>query len=158
MIIKTKRYQLETKTYITLSMKNIALTWWWAFLVPLAFVALSVVFSTHWFWAIGLTLLILYILFWLIQFTGITQLEQYKMLFDKLQYEIDSRQILIKINTKQGMPIPWEKVEKVRVGKDDFQVFVTKAQLVYLPHKIFNNVNEIKFFESILKRKGLMKE
>jgi hypothetical protein len=35
---------------------------------------------------------------------------------------------------------------------------VNKAQLIYLPFKIFNTDNERKFVASILKNKGLVKE
>jgi hypothetical protein len=97
-------------------------------------------------------------LFWLIQFAGITQLEQGKFMFEKLSYEITSQQILIKINTKQGMPLKWDAIKKVKIGKNYFDLYMSKAQLIRWPYKIFNSQNEIKFIETILKRKGFIKE
>jgi len=109
-------------------------------------------------WIIGGTIaLVLYILFWVIQFAGIPQLEQNKVLFEKLGYEIDSRQILVKVSNKQGMPITWDMVKRAAIGKNHFVLVVSKAQLIHLPFRIFNNDNQVKFVETILKRKGLIK-
>jgi hypothetical protein len=96
-------------------------------------------------------------LFWLIQFAGVTQMEQTKMLFEKLAYEITSQQILIKLNTKQGMPLKWEQIKRASLSKDGMLLVVNKAQLIYWPHRIFNSDNERKFVETVLKRKGLIK-
>jgi hypothetical protein len=101
--------------------------------------------------------LILYLLFWLVQFAGVTQLEQSKFLFNKLNYELSSQQILVKLNAKQGMPMKWDQIKRASAKKEAFLLFVSKAQLIYLPHRIFNSDNEIKFFETILKRKGYLK-
>lgn len=158
MIVKTKKYKLENEKYIALAMKNALLSWWWALLVPVALAACTFLIpSTPWFYISAIILLVLYLLFWLIQFSGVTQLEQFKVLFDKLAYEIDSRQILIKLDARQGMPITWDKIKTAKVNKDGFLFIVTKAQLIYLPFKVFNNQNDIKFVESVMKRKGLLK-
>ena len=115
-------------------------------------------FIFSWWWIIGaLIALTLYILFWVIQFAGVTQLEQNKVLFERLSYEINSQQILIKVNPKQGMPLKWDMIKKARVGKDYFLLVVSKAQLIYLPFRIFNTDNERRFVETILKRKGYVK-
>jgi hypothetical protein len=55
------------------------------------------------------------------------------------------------------MPIKWEQIKQVKKGKDEFVLFLSKAQLIYLPLKIFNNKNEISFIETVLKRKGYVK-
>jgi hypothetical protein len=110
-----------------------------------------------WWWIGALIALVLYGLFWLIQFAGVPQLEQNKILFERLSYEITSQQILIKLNPKQGMPMKWENVKKVFVGKDFFLLVISKAQFIYLPYRIFNSENERKFMESILRRKNYIK-
>ncbi|MDH5380002.1 MAG: YcxB family protein, partial [Cyclobacteriaceae bacterium] len=99
----------------------------------------------------------LYVLFWVIQFAGLTQMEQGKFLFEKLGYEITSQQILIKLNTKQGMPVKWEQIKKVVIGKNHYLFYLSKVQLIHLPFRVFNSENERKFLETILKRKGLIK-
>lgn len=157
MIVKTRKYKLETGTYIKLAFANILKEQWWVILI---FVALLVptIFIPSWWWFIGATIaLVLYLLFWLIQFAGVTQLEQNKVLFEKMSYEIDSRQVLMKLNPKQGMPITWDNVKKAQKGKDYYALYISKAQLIHLPFKIFNTENERKFLETILKRKGYLK-
>lgn len=157
MIVKTRKYKLEASTYIKLAMKNILREQWWVFLIALAIMCGYFIIASIW-WIIGaLIALVLYILFWLIQFAGVTQLEQNKILFDKLSYEINSQQILIKVNPKQGMPLSWANIKKAEVTKDAYVLFVSKAQLIHLPFRIFNTDNERKFVETILRRKGYIK-
>lgn len=158
MIVKTKKYKLETGTYIKLAMMNILREQWWVFLIALAIMCGYFLVPSIW-WIIGaLIALVLYLLFWLIQFAGVTQLEQNKILFEKLSYEITSQQILIKVNPKQGMPINWPNVKKADVKDNAFVLFISKAQLIHLPFRIFNTDNERKFTETILRRKGYIKE
>lgn len=156
MTIKTKKYKLPSKVYIRLALKNVLRQQWWSVLIALAIASLSFILGSAWFWIIALILYVLYLLFWMIQFTGVTQLPQSKILFEKLAYEIDSRQVLIKINTKQGMPIRWDMVKRVRKGKDYFLLVISKAQLIHLPFRIFQTENEVKLMETLLKRKNLL--
>ncbi len=157
MIVKTKKYKLETGTYIKLGLQNIIKEQWWVSLIYLAICAMYFVIPSYW-WIIGGSIaLVLYILFWVIQFAGIPQLEQNKVLFEKLGYEIDSRQIMVKVSSKQGMPITWDMIKRAVITKNHFVLVVSKAQLIHLPFRIFNNDNQIKFVETILKRKGLIK-
>lgn len=158
MIVKTKKYKLETGTYIKLAMLNIVKEQWWVFLIAVA-IACGAFFIWSWWWIIGAAIaLTLYFLFWLIQFAGVTQLEQNKILFERLSYEINSQQVLIKVNPKQGMPLKWEMIKKAQIGKDYFLLIVSKAQMVHLPFRVFNTENEKKFVETILKRKGYIKQ
>lgn len=158
MIIKTKNYKLEKKTYIKLALKNILVQQGWiAALVALALCLCYFWIPSPW-WFIGAFIgLALYVLFWWIQFFGVTQLDQGKMLFEKFSYEISSQQILMKINPREGMPLKWDQIQKAAIGKDFFVLFVNKAQLIYLPFKIFNTENERKFLTSVLRTKGFLK-
>jgi hypothetical protein len=63
----------------------------------------------------------------------------------------------MKINPREGMPMKWDQIKKAAIGKDYFVLFVNKAQMIYLPFKIFNTENERKFLTSILKTKGYVK-
>ena len=78
-------------------------------------------------------------------------------MFERLSYEISSQQILLKLNPKQGMPMKWEQIKRAKKLKDGFVLFASKAQLIYFPFRIFNNDNEIRFVEAVLKRKGYIK-
>lgn len=157
MIVRTKKYQLPTKKYIGIAFKAVLKDQWWVLLIYLAICGGYFLAPSHW-WITGATIgLTLYMLFWLIQFAGVTQLEQGKFMFQKLSYELSSQQILIKLNAKQGMPMKWEQIKKAQKRKDAFILYASKAQLLHFPFKIFNNENEIRFFETVLKRKGLIK-
>jgi len=158
MIVKTKNYKLEKKTYIKIAFRNmIKQQGWIAGSVALALCLCSLWIPSIW-WFIGAAIGVgLFLLFWWIQFYGVTQLEQGKMLFEKFSYEISSQQILMKINPREGMPLKWDQFKKAFIEKDAFVLFVNKAQIVHLPFKIFNTENERKFVASILKTKGLLK-
>ena len=158
MIVKTKNYRLEKSTYISLALKNVLLKQGWiALAAALAICLLYFLVPSIW-WFIGAFIgLGLYLLFWWIQFYGVTQLEQGKMLFERFTYEINSQQILMKINPREGMPIKWDQIKSASIGKDYFLFVVNRAQMIHLPFKIFNTENERKFVTSILKTKGLIK-
>ncbi|MDP4680775.1 MAG: hypothetical protein NWS46_10450 [Cyclobacteriaceae bacterium] len=157
MIVKTRKYKLTNKKYIGLAFQNLIKEQWWVVLIYLALCTGYFILPNMW-WIIGATIaLTLYILFWLIQFAGISQHEQGKFMFEKLAYEITSQQILIKLDSKRGMPMKWESIKRAIVGKEDFVFIVNKAQIIHLPFRIFNSHNEVKFIETILKRKGYIK-
>ncbi|PWJ39111.1 YcxB family protein [Sediminitomix flava] len=158
MIIKTKKYQLETQTFVKLGMESILKQTWWVWFIPVAIMLIPIFVEGALGWCIGiaLTLSILYVLFWWIQFTGMTQMEQNKVLFEKLAYEIDSRQIMMKLNAKQGMPMGWDKITKVEKRKDAFVLYMSRVQFIHLPFRVFKNENDIRFMEAILKRKNFL--
>lgn len=158
MIVKTKNYRLEKKDYIRLAMRNILKQQWWVGLIVIA-ICMGYVWIPSMWWFIGALIgTALYLLFWWIQFYGVTQLEQGKMLFERLSYEINSQQVLIKLNAREGMPMKWDQIKRAIIGKDHFLLMVNKAQIIYLPFKIFNSENERKFVTSILKTKGFIKQ
>ncbi len=158
MTIKTKKYQLPTRTFVKFAMMNVLREQWWVFLIAIAIAALTFVYpDTIWFYIIAGVSLSLYLLFWLIQFFGLTQLDQAKFIFEKLSYEIDPKQILLKISSKQGMPIKWEQIKKAKAGKNHYLLIMNKAQIIHLPHKVFNSPRDVKMMETLLKRKNLIK-
>ncbi len=157
MIVKTNKYKLETGTYIKEAMINILTKQWWVSIIVIALCSGYFLVPNNW-WFYGTAIaVILYLLFWVIQFTGITQLEQSKILFERLSYEISSQQVLIKLSSKQGMPINWDQIRSAKISKNKIILIVNNAQLIYLPFKIFRTENERKFVETILKRKGYLK-
>jgi len=160
MIVKTKRFELPKNTYIKIGLLNQLRATWWYGAGPIAVILLGLlVFNDEKWWFISAALLVVvgYLLFWWIQFAGVTQLEQSKILFEKLSYEIDSRQILIKLNAKQGSPMQWNMITKAEKNKDHFLLVVNRGQFIKLPFTIFNSENDLKFVEAILKRKELLK-
>src|ERR1044072_7972811 len=110
MKVTTRNYRMEKKDYIRLAFRNVLRQQWWVGLIAVAICLGSLwVFSIWWFIGAAVSLG-LYLLFWWLQFYGVTQLEQGKMLFERYQYEITSQQILMKISANQGMPIKWDQV------------------------------------------------
>jgi len=158
MIVKTKNYRLEKNLYIKLALKAILRQQWWVSLIVLTICLGFVWVQTFWWFVAAVVGAGLYLLFWWIQFYGVTQLEQGKMLFEKFSYEINSQQIIMKINPREGMPMKWDQIQRAEIGKDYFLLTVNKAQIIHLPFRIFNTENERKFVASILKTKGLVKE
>ena len=158
MIVRTKNYRLDKKTYIRIAFLNtMKKQGWIAALVAIALCLCYVWVPSIW-WFIGSAIaLVLYMLFWWIQFYGVTQLEQGKMLFQKFSYEISSQQILMKINPREGMPLKWDQIRKAYISKDAFVLFVNRAQIIHLPFRIFNTENERKFVTSVLRTKGYIK-
>lgn len=136
---------------------NIIKEQWWVILIALA-ICLGFFWIASIWWFVGAIIAYgLYVLFWAIQFTGVTQMEQNKVIFERLSYEIDSRQILMKLNVREGMPVQWNMIKRVEMTKDAYVLYMSKAQFIHLPFRIFNTDNERKFMETILKRKELIK-
>lgn len=158
MNIKTKKYQLDSNTYVKIALQNVMKKYWWAWLIPVAILLIPIFAPGALWWCVGtaVTLSILYVLFWLIQFSAITKLDQYKMLFERLSYEINSQKIMIMLNPKQGMPISWDQIQKAKKAKDHFLLEISMAQFIYLPFSVFKGEHEIRFLETVLKRKGLI--
>lgn len=157
MIVKTRNYRFEKTLYIKMALLSILKKQWWAIPIAVAICFLYFWIPSIW-WIVGGVLAYgLFVLFWLIQFYGVTQLDQGKMLFERFSYEINSQQILMKINAREGMPLKWDQIKSAKVGEDYYLLFVNKVQLIHLPFKIFNSDNERKFLGSILKTKGLVK-
>ncbi|NLR91062.1 MULTISPECIES: hypothetical protein [Flammeovirga] len=173
MTIKTKKYQLEANTYVKLGLMGVMKELWWFWLIPGAIAIAGAAWEPGRWWLIGgaIFLSVLYVLFWWAQFMGATQMEQSKVFFEKLSYEIDSRFIMMKKNAKEGMPLKWEMVKSVKVEKDAFvlilgndnieaskiqKFFASKLGMpLYLPFSIFNNGQE-KFMMKLLERKGFV--
>src|SRR5687768_5130641 len=152
MIVKTKNYKLDKKTYIRLALQNVLKRQGWiAAVAAFAICLMYIVVPSIWWFVAAVIGLGLYLLFWWIQFYGVTQLEQGKMLFEKFSYEITSQQVIMKINPREGMPLKWDQIKRAETGKDYFVLFINRAQLIYLPFKIFNTDNERKFLASVLR-------
>ncbi|HEY8513733.1 MAG TPA: YcxB family protein [Cyclobacteriaceae bacterium] len=158
MIVRTKNYKLDTKTYTRIAFRNIMKKQGWiAALCALALCIPAIWIPSVWWFIGAIIAFLLYMLFWWIQFYGVTQLEQGKVLFQKYSYEISSQQILMKVSPREGMPLKWDQIKSAYIDKDAFVLFVNKAQIIHLPFRIFNTENERKFVASILRNKGYTK-
>ena len=157
MIIRTKKFQMNKSQYIKKGFFNLLIEQWWVFIIYLGICGMYYFIPSLW-WIIGGSIaLFLYLIFWLIQFFGVTQVEQSSYMFERLSYEISSNQMMMKINNKQGMPIKWESIKKVKIQSDGFLFKLNVVQFIIFPFRVFNNENEIRFLKSILNRKGYVR-
>ena len=156
MTVKTKKYRLSPSTYIRIALLNVLRQQWW--LWSLLIVATGVVFLLGYrYWAlIPAGLLLLYFLFWWVQFFGLTRIQDNKLMFERLFYELSKERVIIFLTTKQGMPIEWKQITSAKHGKDYFLLFISKAQFIYLPYSVFQSEQHINLVDMLLKNKKLI--
>jgi hypothetical protein len=162
MIVKTKKHQLDPKIYRKVCLRNTLKTQWW---LPVSIftgiivlnLLLNLVYFNTWIFFFAPLGVLLYYWFWWIQFTGAPHLAQMKPMFEKYMYEISSKDILMKVKPNEGAQIKWENIKSAEKTKDAYLLFMSKAQFIHLPFKIFNSDNDLRFTEAILKRKNLIK-
>jgi hypothetical protein len=156
---KTKKYQVPVNTYVKIGMMNVIKQWWWAFTIPLAIIILGIIIGGGWILGLTITafvLTILYLLFWGVQFYGLTQVPQGKILFERLSYEFEQKQIKILKTQKEGMMMPWENIKKVTKTKDAYILKLSLVQYIHIPFDIFQTENDLRFTEKLFERKGLV--
>ncbi|NVO84000.1 hypothetical protein [Hymenobacter terrestris] len=177
MAIRTKKHQLDTNTYTRIAMGRVWRREWWYALIPFAVGLLPAIIWHSWWWlalSVGLTLL--YVLFRSAQVTGMTQVEQSKPLFEKMAYEFDNKQIVLRRNEKEGMRITWDMIGEVKREPASYLLLLKTPELpeeikgfkrwmartfdapifVEVPDRIFNSGNDQKLFEAMLRRKSLL--
>ncbi|UBM58326.1 YcxB family protein [Marinilongibacter aquaticus] len=163
MIVRTKKFALDKKKYVKMAFsRRIKQSWYWL-LIPLAVMLLGPilhftgVYKNWWILILGFVGGLLYLAFWYAQFYAATQMEQNAQMFEKFAYEIDSRQILVKINKREGGVIKWDTISNAeKTEKDGFLLHISRGQFLHFPLNVFNSENDIRLFESILKRKSLL--
>lgn len=162
MIVKTKRFALDKKLYIKKAFFNYMKKGWIWLLIPAAIALTGLVLNftgVYKNWWILITAVVggaLYVAFWYIQFYAATTLEQNKQMFDKFSYEIDSRQILVKINQKEGGIVKWDTILSAEKDETGFYLHIGRGQFLHFGFNVFNSEHDLKLFESILRRKNLL--
>lgn len=157
MIIRTKKCKLATSRYIKTCYWEIMRSKWWV--LSLFTIVIGALFYTnHAYWGIFvIVLLLIFLAFYFFQLYAVTVMPNNKLFFERLSYQISSKQIMVQITSKQGMPIMWDQIKFVRKKKACFVLFLSVAQCLYWPYRIFNTPQEIKFLKMLLKRKKLLK-
>ena len=156
MIVETKKYQLLPKTYLWFAFREHFYTKWWVSALLLASAVSAFFFSYH---KLGGSLIcgaLLYHTFWLCQFYAVTLLKEHRLFFEPFVYLIGPKEITIRLTPKQGMNIAWGKIQKVEKGKRYLLLFLSPAQFLYLPHKIFREAYELDFCYRLLEQKKLL--
>lgn len=162
MIVKTKKFALDKKLYINRAFKNQMKKSWVWLLIPAAVVILGLglhfsgVYKNWWIMITAIVGGGLFVLFWYIQFFAATQMEQNKQMFDKFSYEIDSRQILVKINQKEGGIVKWDTILSAEKDNTGYFLHIGRGQFLHFAYSVFNTEHDQKLLDSILRRKNLL--
>lgn len=175
--IRTKKYQLDKNVYTRMALGQVWRKDWWYALIPLVLLLLPALFSFSWWWvATAIIVTLLFVLLRSAQVMSVTQIEQGSPLFEKLTYEVDQRQIILKRNEREGMTLSWDMIQKAQKTEDSYMLWLqppTNAQLpsgwkgwlartfqvpvfINMPFRIFNSPNDLKLMESLLRRKNLL--
>ncbi|RZK33061.1 MAG: hypothetical protein EOO57_13985 [Hymenobacter sp.] len=175
--IKTKKYQFPTSTYTNLAMAEVWRKEWWYATIPFAVGLLPAIIWHSWWWlALSVVLTIVYVLLRSAQITGVTQMEQSKPLFERMNYEMDQRQLIMRQTEQKAMALPWDQIARVRRDADAYLLYlkpgVPPADMapwrqwlartfdvpvfLHLPLRLFNNDNDRKLFDALLRRKNLL--
>ena len=175
--IRTKKTQFDTNTYTRLAMIEVWKKDWVYALVPFALGLLPALFVHSWWWlALAVVLTVLFALFRSAQVTGVTQMEQSKPLFERMSFDIDSKQLLLRVGPEKAMQLTWDMIGRARRDPDAYLLYLKPGTppegmapwrlwlartfdvpvFLHLPLRIFNSPNDLKHFESLLRRKSLL--
>jgi hypothetical protein len=165
MNVTTKKFALDKKDYIKIAFRRHLKTDWKWLLIPAGVFILGLilhftgVYKNIWIPIISVVGAGLYLLFWYAQFYAATQMDQSKQMFEKFIYEIDSRFITVreKANSREGGIVKWETFKSAEKINDAYLLIIGKGQFLHFPFKVFNSEHDIKLFDTILKRKELLK-
>ena len=175
--IRTKKYQLDTNTYTRLAMGMVWRKEWWYALIPFAVGLLPAIIWHSWWWLVlSVVLTLLFVLLRSAQVTGVTQMEQSKPLFERMNFEMDQKQILLRVGPEKAMQVTWDLIGRAQRDVDAYLLFLKPGApptelaawrlwvartfdvpvFLHLPLRIFNSDNDRKLFEAMLRRKNLL--
>ncbi len=175
--IRTKKTQLTTDMYTRLVMGEVWKKDWYYALIPFALGLLPALFVHSWWWlALSVVLTVLFVLFRSAQVTGVTQMEQSKPLFERMNFEMDNKQLLLRVGPEKAMQLTWDMIGKARRDTDAYLLYLKPGTppadtagwrmwlartfdvpvFLHLPLRIFNSSNDLKLFEALLRRKSLL--
>jgi hypothetical protein len=175
--IRTKKTQFETNTYTRLAMAEVWKKDWPYALIPFAIGLLPAIFLPSWWWVLlAVVLTLLFVLLRSAQVTGVTQMEQSKPLFERMSFEMDQRQLLLRVSPEKAMQLTWDMIGRARRDADAYLLYLKPGTppeglapwrlwiarkfdvpvFLHLPLRIFNSPNDLKLFEALLRRKNLL--
>ena len=175
--IRTKKTQLTTDMYTRLVMGEVWKKDWYYALIPFALGLLPALFVHSWWWlALSVVLTVLFVLFRSAQVTGVTQMEQSKPLFERMNFEMDNKQLLLRVGPEKAMQLTWDMIGKARRDADAYLLYLKPGTppadtagwrlwlartfdvpvFLHLPLRVFNSPNDLKLFEALLRRKSLL--
>ncbi len=178
--IRTKKTQLTAERYTEIALRRLWKRQWWVLVALAGFgLVLALIWPSWWVLAIVLSLALLHVLFWGVQVTGVTKLEQTKILFERVFYEINPQRFLLKKNDREGAELKWEmfaRAERLpaayvltftstpppgappatRLQRALTWLGASELQFLVLPYDIFVKPADLKLMEATLRRKNLL--
>ena len=136
----------------------------------------AIIWHSWWWLLLAVVLALLFVLVRSSLVSGVTQMEQSKPLFERMNYEADQRQLIMRQSEQKAMALPWDQIGRVRRDPDAYLLYLKPAAppaelapwrrwiastfdvpvFLHLPLRLFNNDNDRKLFEALLRRKGLL--
>ena len=153
MRIRTKTYSLPKGIFKKECYKNIFKSQWWVNILLFSGLGYGIFINSKSIWITSLVFEILYILFWILQVTGVQYMPQNALLFGKISYIFSPENIIISIDSNRGSQIEWNQIIKVKYRKDYVVLFVSKLQFLYIPFSAFRSNIEKTMFLNLLKTK-----
>ena len=104
MVIRTRNHRLTKGLYLRLAFSYLVRRQWWVGALLLTPLVPLILYKRYIWGILPASLVLLYYLFWLVQFYVITRLEGNQLLFESVRYQISSKEILL-LHGKQGMSL-----------------------------------------------------
>lgn len=156
----TRKTEMDKKLYINMALKKALRKYWFAFFVPPALLIPGFIWPSSMIWMVvtSIVVTILYVLFWYMQFYGMTILPQGKQLFEKQLFAILPEYIGVMKSEKdpQGMMLPYDKIEQVEKTGNSYIIHLTMAHIVIMPFDIFQSQQDMNYFEALLRKYKLL--
>ena len=177
MAIRTKKTQFSSDDYTKIAMAEVWRKDWPYALIPFVLGLLPALFAPSFWWLLlAVVLTLLFVVFRSAQVQGVTQMEQSKPLFERMAFEVDNRNVLMRVSPEKAMQLPWDMIARARRHDSAFLLYLKAGTppeglkawrlwlartfdvpvFLHLPYKIFASDNDRKLFEAMLRRKDLL--
>lgn len=151
MRVSTKYFSLPVRIYVKECFLNGIKSQWYISFLLLSGIAAGVWFKMLWLIITASILEVLYLCFWLLQFYAVQYIPQNQIMFKKMYYEFFDDKILMHLDAKMCAQFFWSFVQKVKRRKKYYVLFLSKAQIIYVPKDSFNSQFELNMFDVLLK-------
>lgn len=150
--IQTKKIALQPNLYFKILILDRLKRDWWSYLVVVAGIVLSF-WIGRWVGIVSVIAWILYFGFWMLQFYAVRYLPEAGPLFQTTSYNISGKNIVAMVSSKQGFTIEWKAIKKVKQIGEDYILFISRSQFVYIPKVAFSTDADKNVFKLMLQKR-----
>lgn len=151
MKVSTKYFSLPIGIYVKECFLNGIKSQWYVSLLLIISISVGFWFKMLWLIITASIFEVLYLLFWLLQFYAVQYIPQNQIMFKKMYYEFLDDKILMHLDAKMCAQFFWSFVKKIKRRKKYYILFLSKAQIIYVPKDSFSSQFELNMFEVLLK-------